>query len=159
MQIIVVLFGTIGVTLAVLLVLMVILHQLMLTLTQIQHSMLTIRMEQVIFNAQILFLLFIMVFQVTSTSNNNSCNSLNGSCDGGASVTISANQNPVNFQWSSNSIPINGATSSSISSMCPGNYACDISNANCSIVENFTITEPAAMISTISKTDENCFTI
>ena len=25
-------------------------------------------------------------FQVSSTSNNNSCNSLNGSCDGGASV-------------------------------------------------------------------------
>ena len=95
-------------------------------------------------------------FQVTSTSNNNSCNSINGSCDGGASVIISANQNPVNFQWSSNGIPINGATSSSISSMCPGNYTCDISNANCSAVENFTITEPAAMVSTITKTDENC---
>ena len=33
--------------------------------------------------------LSIMVFQVTSTSNNNSCNSINGSCDGGASVIIS----------------------------------------------------------------------
>ena len=31
-----------------------------------------------------------------------------------------------------------------------------ISNANCSAVENFTITEPPAMVSTITKTDENC---
>ena len=64
MPIIVVLFGMTGIILAVLLDPVVILHQLMLTLIQILHSMLIIPMEQVIFNVQIPFLLSIMVFKL-----------------------------------------------------------------------------------------------
>lgn len=76
------------------------------------------------------------------------CNSL---CDGEASVIIVGGTPGYAFLWS------NGQTSSIATGLCGGNHDITITDTNgCMAVDNFTITEPPAMVLDTSSTDAAC---
>ncbi|MCT4560697.1 MAG: gliding motility-associated C-terminal domain-containing protein [Crocinitomicaceae bacterium] len=80
------------------------------------------------------------------------------SCFGGndASVSVSASGGTPGYSYSWNT----GATTSSISNLSAGSYACTVTDTNgCSVVVNVTITEPNAPLtaSITSQNDVNCF--
>lgn len=79
----------------------------------------------------------------------------NGLCDGMASVSPSGGISPYIYSW----LP-EGFTTSSVSGLCPGNKSVTIlDDAGCSITQNFSISEPAAIVPNESATDVSCFGI
>ncbi|GAB4248432.1 MAG: hypothetical protein Kow0079_00510 [Vicingaceae bacterium] len=77
--------------------------------------------------------------------------SCNGTCDGTASVSPSGGTAPYTYLWST------GATTSSVSGLCAGNYSVTITdNNNCSKVVNFTINSPNILNATLSVTNTLC---
>lgn len=56
-------------------------------------------------------------------------------CDGSIQTTVTNGLAPYTYSWS------NGATTSALSNVCPGNYTVTVSGANgCSVIETFTVT-------------------
>ncbi|MDQ3193328.1 MAG: hypothetical protein M3Q58_17225, partial [Bacteroidota bacterium] len=83
-------------------------------------------------------------------SSNVSCN---GACNGLASVNPSGGQPPYSYSW----FPT-GGNSPSNTGLCPGSYQVTITDANgCNATQAFTITEPAGLSASVSKTDVNCY--
>ncbi len=78
--------------------------------------------------------------------------SCGGSCDGTARVIPVGGVPPYTYLWS------NGATTDSISSLCPGTYSVTITDASgCSRVVNVTITEPTILaLSLTNVIDPSC---
>ena len=73
----------------------------------------------------------------TITSTNVSCN---GNCDGSASVTVAGGMSPYMYLWNT------GHVTSDINNLCAGTYTVTIyDNAQNSIVQNITITEPSVL--------------
>ncbi len=78
--------------------------------------------------------------------------SCNGSMNGAIDLTVSGGTGPYNYFWS------NGSTSEDLSGLSGGNYSVTITDGTgCSLVRNFTVTEPLPIsaISTINNVD--CF--
>jgi gliding motility-associated-like protein len=60
-------------------------------------------------------------------------------CDGSIQTSVTNGLAPYSYSWS------NGATTSSISNVCPGSYTVTVTGANgCSVIETFTITAGTA---------------
>jgi gliding motility-associated-like protein len=84
----------------------------------------------------------------TVNVNNSTCGTT------GASATISASggSSPYSYAWSS------GSTSAAATGLSSGNYSVTITDASgCSITENFTVNQPAALSLTLNATVISCF--
>lgn len=82
------------------------------------------------------------------TSINVTCN---GSNNGSASVTASGGATPYTYLWSS------GGTASTENGLIAGTYFVSVSDSSgCMAIQSFTITEPAALYSTLSSTGATC---
>lgn len=90
---------------------------------------------------------------VTTSFTDETCN--NG-CNGTASVTnVTGGSGLANMSYSWNT----GASTSSISSLCDGNYSVTVSDnnsSNCTVVENFTIGAGMTVTLTTSSVESNC---
>jgi len=77
--------------------------------------------------------------------------SCNGQNDGSIDINISGGTPPFTYVWS------NGGTTEYISGLAPGSYDVIATDKNsCSYAANFTLTEPTALVATVSVTDEIC---
>lgn len=75
-----------------------------------------------------------------------------GTCNGTASVSPSGGTTPYGYNWSS------GQGTSSVANLCPSTYSVTITDANgCTAQQQVTITEPTALISSITHTDASCY--
>jgi gliding motility-associated-like protein len=75
----------------------------------------------------------------------------NGANNGSATASATGGAAPYSFAWS------NGATTTTISNLAPGTYTVTITDADgCSVTTSATITQPAVLTATISKTDVTC---
>ena len=84
----------------------------------------------------------VSALSVTTSQTNVSCNA--GS-NGSASVTAIGGTGAYTYLWNNNE------TTASISGIIAGNYSCVVSDANgCQTTENFTITQPVAVVASIS---------
>jgi hypothetical protein len=84
-----------------------------------------------------------------------------GVCSGAANVTAAGGTGTLTFQWydAATDLPIAGATNDSITSLCPGDYYCIVSDGNgCDIQSaDITITElPQIVTAIVSVTDATC---
>ncbi len=87
--------------------------------------------------------------QLSSSVQNLSCNSAG---DGEIDLTLTGGTAPYSFNWS------NGATSEDLTGIAAGNYSVTVTDANgCSLVRNFTVTEPLTLIASGLVTDVVCF--
>ncbi len=69
---------------------------------------------------------------VSPTISNETCAN---ACDGSISTNVTNGLTPYSYSWS------NGATTSSLVNVCPGNYTVTVTGANgCSVIETFTVT-------------------
>jgi Secretion system C-terminal sorting domain/SprB repeat/Ig-like domain CHU_C associated len=77
----------------------------------------------------------------------------NGGSTGSATVTPNGGTSPYTYLWS------NGGTTATITGLTAGTYTCTITdNANCTKQQNFTISQPTAISSSIaSQTNVSCF--
>jgi hypothetical protein len=76
----------------------------------------------------------------------------NGSSTGSATVVPSGAPGPFTYVWSPS-----GGNAATASNLAAGNYSVTLTSANgCSIVKNFTITEPSALVITPSQTNLSC---
>jgi gliding motility-associated-like protein len=74
-----------------------------------------------------------------------------GFCDGTASVSPTGGTLPYSYLWSTN------ATTSSINSLCPGNYSVTITDNNsCTTTYSATITQPTQLAVSVTKTNATC---
>ncbi|MBN4066147.1 SprB repeat-containing protein, partial [Candidatus Amoebophilus asiaticus] len=77
--------------------------------------------------------------------------SCNGSCDGTASISGSGGTPAYTYSWST------GATTTSITSLCPGTYYVTITDANqCTVSTSVTISEPVVLSVAMGSTDVSC---
>ena len=75
----------------------------------------------------------------------------NGSNTGAIALLVSGATGTVTYSWS------NGATTPSVSSLSAGNYSVTINDSrNCSIIKQFTVTQPNALTASISGTMTSC---
>tara|TARA_R110002050_G_scaffold149463_1_gene275997 strand:- start:15518 stop:25336 length:9819 start_codon:yes stop_codon:yes gene_type:complete len=83
------------------------------------------------------------------TLSNVSCNGLN---DGSVSTAVTGGNSPYTYLWSS------GATTSGVTGLSPGTYTVTVTdNTSCTHDTTFTITEPTALVASISgTTPETC---
>jgi hypothetical protein len=85
---------------------------------------------------------------ISSSLTNVSCK---GACDGSVTITgVTNGVAPYTYAWS------NGKTTQTISGLCAGDYYVTVTDSkNCSVTsENFTITEPEALVLTVTSTGE-----
>ncbi len=76
----------------------------------------------------------------------------NGFSTGSISLTVQGGVGTYSFAWS------NGATDEDLTNLPAGNYTLTINDDNaCSLIESFTITEPAALLANESLTNISCF--
>ncbi|MCC7231846.1 MAG: CotH kinase family protein [Bacteroidia bacterium] len=74
-----------------------------------------------------------------------------GECDGEASVSVSGGEPPYYFSW------CNGDTMSVVNSLCAGICNVAISDGNgCTVNQQVTVTEPPALQSSVTHTNETC---
>lgn len=94
---------------------------------------------------------------LSSTSTDNTCHNSNGACDGSANVIQIGGQGTISYQWF-NSVTgiIAGATSSTLSNACAGDYYVEVTDQFCTATENVTINEPSAFSFSSSIIDESC---
>ncbi len=88
---------------------------------------------------------------ITSTSSitNVSCN--NGT-NGSINVTVNGGISPYTYLWS------NGSTTNNLINVIAGNYSLTITDASsCSIIENYTVSEPTSLVINMINTNVNCF--
>ena len=85
---------------------------------------------------------------IAFASNNATCNSF---CDGSASVNPTGGTPPYSVLWSTS------ATTNNISNLCSGAYSVTVTDANgCSVINNFTITEPSPITATFTANNPLC---
>jgi len=85
--------------------------------------------------------------------------SCNGSCDGELGVSFSGEVGTVSFQWLDGSMVDLGVNNSTITGLCTGTYSVFITdNNNCTADTTITISEPAVITSTTSRTNTTCAT-
>jgi len=78
--------------------------------------------------------------------------SCNGAGNGTASVSVSGGTGAYTYAWSPS-----GGTAATATGLSPGNYSVLISDANgCTLTQNFTITQPSALVATTTQTDVTC---
>ena len=77
-----------------------------------------------------------------------------GADDGSIDLVVSGGTGAYTFQWS------NGASSEDLSNLAPGTYTVTITDANgCSTSEQYTVTEPALLVASGTKSSHNGFEI
>jgi hypothetical protein len=74
-----------------------------------------------------------------------------GAGNGTASVSASNTQGPVTYLWST------GSTSTSISSLAPGNYTVTVTNGTCVLQETVTVATPSQILPNATVTNVLCF--
>jgi hypothetical protein len=75
----------------------------------------------------------------------------NGSNTGGITLTATGSTGAVSYSWS------NGSTTASVSNLAAGNYSVTINDTrNCSVVKQFTVTQPSALVASVSGTMSSC---
>lgn len=85
----------------------------------------------------------------TLTSSNISCNSL---CDGMAAIAVSGGTAAYTYSWNPG-----GATTTSITGLCPGNFTGLITDANgCTTSQSVTITQPSAITASVTTVNASC---
>jgi gliding motility-associated-like protein len=83
-------------------------------------------------------------------TNNVSCN---GICDGNATVTINGGTPPYNYLWAPS-----GGSLPTATNLCAGTYTLNATDVNgCAASTSVTITEPALLTTTYTKTNPVCF--
>ncbi|MBN4052471.1 SprB repeat-containing protein, partial [Sphingobacteriaceae bacterium AH-315-L07] len=88
------------------------------------------------------------VLSVTLNGINLLCNT---QCTGQAASTPSGGTSPYSYSWN------NGSTTQNLSSLCAGNYAVTVMDANsCQVAGNVTITEPTVLSATLTGTNLAC---
>jgi gliding motility-associated-like protein len=76
-----------------------------------------------------------------------------GACDGYASAAVSGGSAPFNYMW----IP-GGTSGGSVNNLCAGTYTVTVTDANgCSANTTVNISQPNALIASISNTDVSCY--
>ncbi|MDQ3109056.1 MAG: T9SS type A sorting domain-containing protein, partial [Bacteroidota bacterium] len=79
-------------------------------------------------------------------------NTCNGGTNGSASVSASGGTPAYSFAWAPS-----GGTAATANSLAAANYTCTVTDANgCTTTQTFAITEPVAIILSMSGSDENC---
>jgi gliding motility-associated-like protein len=87
---------------------------------------------------------------VTATNTGASCAD---TCDGSVTATVTAGVGPYTYSWS------NGATTSTVTALCPGVYACNITDANgCITAITDTVKKPVPISPNATVKDINCNT-
>ena len=90
-----------------------------------------------------------MTMTVTSVGNNSCFNA----CDGFASVAIVGGSTPYAYNW----MP-GGIAGASVNNLCAGTYTVTATDANgCTVGTSVTITEPNALVASITSTNVTCF--
>lgn len=85
---------------------------------------------------------------LTTAHSNVTCG---GACDGTAATTVTGGSAPFSFNWS------NGATTTSVSGLCPGAYSVTVHDAfGCSAANAFTVTTPTAIAINTTWTNTTC---
>lgn len=85
--------------------------------------------------------------------------SCNGSCDGELRVTFSGEIGPATFQWFDASNIDLGINNDTATALCAGTYTVIITdNNNCTVDTIITLSEPAAITSTIARVNTSCGT-
>lgn len=85
---------------------------------------------------------------IAHTLSNSTCF---GNNDGSINTTVSGGTAPYTYSWS------NGATTSSLNNLAPGNYSLTVTdNQGCTTTANYTISEPAELILTSNPTHVSC---
>lgn len=85
-----------------------------------------------------------------ASSTNMSCYSL---CDGTAALTASGGTTSYTYFWNPG-----GATTSAVNSLCQGNYAGTVTDANgCTATQTVSISEPAIVSATVTPANASCF--
>jgi len=88
---------------------------------------------------------------ITSIPTGNNINCFN-QCDGTANANAAGGVSPYTYLWTPG-----GATSSSVSNLCNNTYSVTISDQNgCTKVSSITLTQPAVLAITPTKTNETC---
>ena len=82
-------------------------------------------------------------------------------CSGSANVTTAGGTGALTFQWfnASTGNPIAGETNDTITNLCPGDYFCEVTDANGCVIQSATITIdelPQIITATVSVTDATC---
>lgn len=86
-----------------------------------------------------------------TTSTNGSNVSCNGGSNGSASVTASGGTAPYTYSWS------NGGTSANLNNISAGTYTVTVADASaCLSTASFTVSQPAAITTSINNTDISC---
>lgn len=89
-----------------------------------------------------------LVLNLSGTETNATCN---GSNNGSIDLTVTGGSGPYVYSWNT------GATSEDITGLAPGNYSATVTDANgCIKSVGFTISEPAPLAASPSKTDITC---
>ncbi len=78
--------------------------------------------------------------------------SCNGGSNGSATVNITGGAGGYTYSWSPT-----GGTAATASGLSVGNYTCTITDANgCTLVKNFTLNQPTALVATTSQVGVSC---
>ncbi|MCP2028435.1 putative secreted protein [Flavobacterium sp. HSC-32F16] len=86
------------------------------------------------------------------TANSQTNVSCNGGANGSASVTVIGGTGAYTYSWAPS-----GGTAATATSLAAGTYTVTVTDANlCSKTQSFTITQPAVLAATTSKTDVSC---
>ncbi len=86
--------------------------------------------------------------------------SCNGACDGSILISASGGSGGFTYQWFMGGVILPGETSDLLAGICPGNYNVEVTDANgCTVTlpVDVTISEPIAIIGTITSTNVTCF--
>ncbi|WPO78346.1 MBG domain-containing protein [Flavobacterium sp. KACC 22761] len=89
------------------------------------------------------------VLAATPSQSNITCNGAN---NGTASVSVSGGTGAYIYSWSPS-----GGTSNTATGLSPGNYSVLVTDANgCTLTQNFTISQPSALLATTAQTNVSC---
>jgi gliding motility-associated-like protein len=88
---------------------------------------------------------------ITISSNLTNVSCFNG-INGAINIQVAGGTTPYTYTWS------NGATTSNLNNVIAGTYSLTITDARaCFVIENYTLTQPSAILITTDATNVNCF--